>query len=47
MDGVKILKRASFDPWSLPATPMDRIMTGYRVRDMSDRVLVPWNHHLL
>ena len=25
LDGVKILKHAASDPWSLPVTPMDRI----------------------
>ena len=37
---VKILKRASSDPWSLPVTPMDRIITGYRVIDLSQRLRV-------
>ena len=27
--GIKILKRAASDPWSLPVTRMDRIITGY------------------
>jgi diguanylate cyclase (GGDEF)-like protein len=34
---VKILKRAEADPWSIPITPMDRILTGYHVHDQSDR----------
>ena len=38
--GVKILKHASSDPWSLPVTPMDRIITGYRVMDLSQRMRV-------
>jgi diguanylate cyclase (GGDEF)-like protein len=37
---VKILKRASVDPWSLPVTPMDRLITGYDVRDLSSRIRV-------
>lgn len=36
-DQVKILKRAKVDPWSIAITPMDRILTGYHVHDMSDR----------
>lgn len=38
--GVKILKRAGVDPWSLPLTPMDRIITGYRVFDATRRMRV-------
>ncbi len=37
---VKILKRAGSDPWSLPVTPMDRIITGYRTADLSQRMRV-------
>jgi len=35
---VKILERPGFDPWSLPVTPMDRMFTGYRVRDLTQRM---------
>lgn len=38
--GIKILKRAASDPWSLPVTPMDRIVTGYRLNDFSERMRV-------
>jgi diguanylate cyclase (GGDEF)-like protein len=38
--GVKILKRAGADPWSLPVTPMDEVLAGYRVRDQSQRIRV-------
>jgi len=38
MADVKILKRASVDPWSLPVTPMDRILTGYQIGDLSQRM---------
>jgi len=38
--GVKILKRASTDPWSLPVTQMDSVITGYRVRDLGERMRV-------
>jgi len=38
--GLKILKRASSDPWSLPVTPMDRILTGFHALDHSQRMRV-------
>ena len=37
---VKILKRAGSDPWSLPVTPMNRIMAGFRAVDLSQRMRV-------
>jgi diguanylate cyclase (GGDEF)-like protein len=37
---VKVLRRTSVDPWSLPVTPMDRILTGYKVNDLSNRLRV-------
>jgi len=40
LDGVRILKRASSDPWSLPITPMDRVITGYKGVDQSQRMHV-------
>jgi len=40
LDDVKIVKRAAVDPWSLPVTPMDEIQSGYRVNDLTRRVLV-------
>ena len=40
LDGVKILKHASSDPWSLPVTPMDRIITGYQTANNSERMRV-------
>jgi diguanylate cyclase (GGDEF)-like protein len=36
-DQMKILRRAQVDPWSIPITQMDRILSGYRVRELSDR----------
>jgi diguanylate cyclase (GGDEF)-like protein len=39
-DGIKILKRAATDPWSIPFTPMDRIITGRRKIDLSQRMRV-------
>jgi diguanylate cyclase (GGDEF)-like protein len=40
LTGIKILKPAASDPWSLPVTPMDRIVTGYRLNDFSERMRV-------
>jgi diguanylate cyclase (GGDEF)-like protein len=40
LDGIRILKRASSDPWSLPVTAMDRVITGYKGVDQSQRVRV-------
>ena len=38
--GLKILKRANVDPWSIAVTPMDRAITGYQVRDLTQRIRV-------
>lgn len=40
LDGIKILKRATVDPWSIAVTPMDRIVTGIRQVDLSARMRV-------
>jgi diguanylate cyclase (GGDEF)-like protein len=37
---IKILKRADASPWSLQVTPMDEIITGYHVRDLTQRLRV-------
>lgn len=37
---VKIVKRATGDPWSLPISPMDRLLPGYYVKDLSQRMHV-------
>ncbi|MGA3161809.1 MAG: GGDEF domain-containing protein [Terracidiphilus sp.] len=37
---IKILKRAGASPWSLPVMPMDEIITGIHVRDLSQRLRV-------
>lgn len=37
---VKILRRAATDPWSLPVTRMDRVITGYSVDDRTKRMRV-------
>ncbi|SPE30677.1 putative Diguanylate cyclase [Candidatus Sulfotelmatomonas gaucii] len=40
LDGVRILKRAGSDPWLLPVMPMDRVITGYKDIDQSQRMRV-------
>ena len=37
---VKILKRSTTDPWTLPVTPMDRIITVYHSNETTGRVRV-------
>lgn len=37
---VKVLERSASSPWSLPATPMDRVFRGYNVTDNTPRVRV-------
>jgi len=39
-DGVKVLKHAATNPWTLPITPMDQILAGYHVINLSQRVRV-------
>jgi diguanylate cyclase (GGDEF)-like protein len=40
LDNIKITHRASASPRSLPATPMDEILSGYHVKNLSQRMLV-------
>jgi diguanylate cyclase (GGDEF)-like protein len=40
LQNIHILKRAGASPWSLPVTPMDRILVAYDVRDFTPRVHV-------
>lgn len=40
LEGIKVIRRASVDPWSLTITPMDRLIAGYRVRELSQRTRV-------
>lgn len=40
MAGVKIIKRASVDPWAMPVTPMDEILYGYNVQTLTPRIRV-------
>ena len=37
---VKVLARAQADPWSIPVTPMDRVIVGRRIADASQRMRV-------
>jgi len=37
---IVVLKRASDNPWALPVTPMDRVLVGYHMRDLTPRVRV-------
>jgi diguanylate cyclase (GGDEF)-like protein len=37
---VKILKRAGASPWSLPVTPIDQVLAGYKVHDLTPTVRV-------
>ena len=37
---VKVVKHSPKDAWNLPLTPMDQILSGYRVHDMTQRVRV-------
>ena len=40
LSDVKIVKRANLDPAAIPVTPMDQILGGYHVRDLTRRVRV-------
>lgn len=37
---VKVLKPASASPWSLPVMPMDKVLTGYHVKTLTQRVRI-------
>jgi diguanylate cyclase (GGDEF)-like protein len=37
---IKVLRRATASPWSLPITAMDQILSVYHVRDLTPRVRV-------
>jgi len=38
--GIKILRAAASKPQSLPITPMESVLRGYRVRDLTERLQV-------
>ena len=40
LNDIKILKWAGTDPWSLPITPIDRVITGYRIVDQTQRMRI-------
>ena len=40
LSDVKIVQRANSSPWTLPVTPMDRVITVYHLRDSTPRVRV-------
>jgi diguanylate cyclase (GGDEF)-like protein len=40
LDEVRVLRPASQDPWSIPVTPMDQVLTAYNVDDNTRRVRV-------
>jgi diguanylate cyclase (GGDEF)-like protein len=40
LENINILKRTSASPWSLPVTPMDRVLVAYDIRDFTPRVRV-------
>ena len=40
LDDVKVLRRADSSPEALPVTPMDQVLSGYFVRDLSQRIRV-------
>lgn len=37
---IKVLKRAGASPWTLPVTPMNEILRGYRMRDLTQRLRI-------
>jgi diguanylate cyclase (GGDEF)-like protein len=40
LSNVKLVKHSPKEAWNLPFTPMDQILAGYRVHDMTQRVRV-------
>ncbi len=40
LEDVKIVKPAAVSPWSLPATPMDQVLSVYHVKNLTNRVRV-------
>ncbi|MGA7857414.1 MAG: GGDEF domain-containing protein [Terracidiphilus sp.] len=40
LEDVKVLRRADSSPEALPVTPMDQVLSGYFVRDLSQRIRV-------
>jgi len=40
LSAIKVIRPASKDPWNLPETPMDEVLSTYRVSDITRRVRV-------
>ncbi len=40
LQDVRVVRRSASDPWTLPLMPMDRVITGYGMRDLTQRVRV-------
>lgn len=40
LEDVKILKHAEVNPWSLPVRPMDQLLPGFHVRDLTQRIRI-------
>jgi diguanylate cyclase (GGDEF)-like protein len=40
LSDIRIVKRASASPWTLPLIPMDQVLSVYHVRDLTGRVRV-------
>ncbi len=40
LSDLRILHRATASPWSLPVTPMDQVLAGYHMNDLTPRVRV-------
>jgi diguanylate cyclase (GGDEF)-like protein len=40
LSDIKILKRASADPWLLPISPIDRVLAVYHMNDLTPRVRI-------
>ncbi|MGA7109344.1 MAG: GGDEF domain-containing protein [Terracidiphilus sp.] len=40
LDGVRVIRRAASSPWDLPITPMDQVLSGYHVTNLSKRLRV-------
>lgn len=40
LSDIRVLHRAAADPWTLPVTPLNQILTAYHIRDLSRRIRV-------
>ena len=40
LDDIQILRRPTIQPWSIPVTSMDRVITGYSIVDRTQRTRV-------